>query len=68
MHAGVLGEDEHAVALVDERRLLGDQVQPVEDRVDEQDVELLVGGDRPREVVADLELDRLPAVGARSGR
>ena len=49
--AGVLGEDEHAVALVDERRLLRDQVHPVEDGVHEQHVVLLVGRDRAREVV-----------------
>ena len=45
---GVLREDEHAVALVHERRLLRDEVEPVVDRVDEQHVELLVRGDRLR--------------------
>ena len=62
--AGVLGEDDHAVALVDERRLLRDEVQPVGDRVHEQHVVLLVRGDRPREVVLDLEADRQPALAA----
>ena len=58
VRAGVLGQDEHAVPRVDERRLLGDEVEPVEDGVHEQDVELLVRGDRPVEVVGDPQLDR----------
>src|ERR671934_381096 len=62
VHTRVLGEDEHAVALVHERRLLGDEVEAVVDRVHEQHVELLVGRDRLREVVADLEVDRRPPV------
>ena len=62
VRAGVLGEDEHAVARVHERRLLGDEVHAVEDRVHEQDVELLVRGDRLGEVVLDLEVERHPAV------
>ena len=45
VRAGVLGQDEHAVPLVHERRFLRDQIQPVEDRVHEQDVVLLVRGD-----------------------
>ena len=49
---------EHAVALVHQRRLLGNQVEPVEDRVHEQGVVLLVGGDRLVEVVLDLQIDR----------
>src|SRR5437588_10330146 len=60
VHTRVLGEDQHTVALVDERRLLRDQVEPVEDRVYEQRVELLVRSHGLREVVADLELDRRP--------
>ena len=39
--------------VVHERRLLRDEVEPVHDRVHEQDVELLVRGDRRREVVGD---------------
>ena len=35
VRAGVLGQDQHAVALVHERRLLGDEVHAVEDRVHE---------------------------------
>ena len=67
VRAGVLGEDEHAVARVDERRLLRDEVQAVEDRVHEQHVELLVRGDRPREVVGDAAGRSAPA-GCRSAR
>src|SRR5256885_9293966 len=52
----------HAVALVHERRLLGDEVHAVEDRVHEQRVELLVGSHRADEVVLDREVDRQPAV------
>ena len=62
VRSGVLRQDQHAVALVHERRLLGDEVQPVEDRVHEEDVVVLVRGDGAREVVADLEVDRHPAV------
>ena len=68
VRAGVLGEDEHAVAVVHERRLLRDEIEPVEDGVDEQHVVLLVRGDRLREVVGDLEVDRRPAVALESGR
>src|SRR3954463_2127776 len=49
--AGVLRQDQHAVAAVDERRLLRDEVEAVEDRVDEQRVVLLVRRDRLDEVV-----------------
>ena len=59
---GVLREHDHTVALVHQRRFLRDEVQPVEDRVHEQDVELLVRGDRGDEVVLDHELDGRPAV------
>ena len=58
--AGVLGEDRDALALVDDRPLLGDQVHAVEHRVDEQHVVVLVGGHRLLEVVAQLQLDRHP--------
>src|SRR5438552_1057631 len=40
---------------------LRDEVEPVEDRVHEQSVALLVRGDRLREVVRNLEVDREPA-------
>src|SRR6266511_102864 len=60
--ACVLGEDEHPVAFVYERTLLGDEIQAVVDRIHEQDVILLVGGDRLWEVVPDLQVDRRPAV------
>ena len=50
--------------MVDERRLLGDEVHPVEDRVDEDHVELLVRSDRLRKVVAGVQIDRQPGVGA----
>ena len=58
---GVLGEDHNAVPLVHQGRFLRDEVHAVEDRVDEEDVELFVGGDRSREVVLDAHLDRHPA-------
>ena len=60
MGAGVLREDHDPVSHVDERRLLRDEVHAVEDRVHEQDVELLVRGDGLGEVVLDLEIERLP--------
>ena len=53
-------QDRDAVALVDERALLGDEVHAVEHRVDHQHVVVLVGGDRLLEVVAQLEVDRHP--------
>ena len=56
--ARVLGEDEHAVSPVQQRRLLRDEVETVEDRVHEQHVVLLVGRDGLREVVCDLQVDR----------
>ena len=56
--AGILRQHQHAVAPVDERPLLGDEVHAVVDGVHEQDVVLLVGGDRLRERVGDLDLDR----------
>ena len=58
--AGVLGEDRDALALVDDRALLGDQVHAVEHRVDQQHVVVLVGRHRLLEVVAQLQLDRHP--------
>src|SRR5581483_11529337 len=62
--AGVPGEDEDAVPLVEEESLLRDEIQAVEDRVDEQHVELLVAGEGAREVVRDVELDGCPVVAA----
>src|SRR3712207_7867844 len=44
--ARVLGEDQDAVLLVDDHRLLGYEVHSVAHGVHEQDVEVLVGGDR----------------------
>src|SRR5919108_154968 len=66
VHPRVLRQDQHAVALVHERGLLRDEVETVVDRVHEQRVELLVGGHRLREVVADLEVDRRPALALES--
>ena len=43
--AGFLGEDQDAVLLVYDDRLLGDEVHAVAHGVHEQDVEVLVGGD-----------------------
>ena len=64
VRAGVLGQHEHPVARVDERRLLRDEVQPVEDGVHEQHVVLLVRRDGAGEVVLDAQVDRHPT-GAR---
>ena len=44
--------------VVDERRLLRDEVEAVHDGVHEQHVELLVGGDRRGEVVGDVDVER----------
>ena len=60
VRAGVLRQDRHAVALVDDRALLGDQVHTVEHRVDEQHVVLAVGRHRLVEVVAELQLHGHP--------
>ena len=60
VRAGVLGQQAHAVALVHERALLRDQVHAVEHRVHDQQVVVLVGGDRPVEVLLELEVDRHP--------
>src|SRR4028118_782078 len=62
--AGVLGEHEDAVPLVDDGGLLGDEVHAVADGVDEQDVVVLVRGDGAGEVVHHKELYRGPAVRA----
>ena len=58
--AGVLGEHQDAVAGVDGRRLLGDEVHAVEERVDHEQVEVLVAGDGLVEVLVDAEVDRHP--------
>ena len=64
VRAGVLGEDQHAGAFVHERSFLRNQVHSVDDGVDEEDVVLLVGGDRLGEVVGNPEIDgRPPRVG-----
>ena len=65
--AGVLAEHQHAVAAVEDRPLLGHQVHPVGDRVDEQHVVLRVGGERDREVVLDAQVDGHPVGGAVAG-
>ena len=62
--AGLGREREHRVALVHERALGRDEVEPVADRVHEQHVGPAQQRDRPGEVVVDVEHDRLPAVGA----
>ena len=55
-HAPASGDStSSAVALVDQRALLGHQVQAVADRVDEQDVVAPQRGDRPGEVVGVVE-------------
>src|SRR5262245_14708477 len=64
VRAGVLRQDRHALALVDDRALLRHQVHAVEHRVYDQHVVVLEGGDRLLEVVAQLQLDRHPVGGA----
>ena len=56
-------QHQDAVAGVDRRRLLGDEVHAVEERVDHQQVEVLVAGDRLVEVLVDAEVDRHPVGG-----
>ncbi len=58
--AGVLREDRHPLALVDERALLGDEVHAVEHRVDQQHVVVAVRRHGLLQVVAQLQLDRHP--------
>ena len=60
VRARVLAQDRDPVALVDQRPLLGHQVHPVEHRVDDHHVVVLVGGDRLVQVVAQLQVDRHP--------
>ena len=60
VRARVLAQDRDAVALVDQRPLLGHEVHPVEHGVDHHHVVVLVGGHRLLEVVAQLEVDRHP--------
>ena len=60
VRARVLRENRDAVALVDDRPLLRDEVHAVEHGVHEQHVVVLVGGHRLLEVVAELQLDRHP--------
>ncbi len=52
---------QRAALVGDHRDLLGDQVHAVPDRVDEGHVRQPVGGERAREVVLDVQHDRLPA-------
>src|SRR5918999_2851835 len=61
MGTRVLGQNENAVALVHERRLLRDEVHTVENRVHEQDVVLLVRRHGAWKVVLDAHLQRHPA-------
>ena len=58
----VFRKDNSATTLVEQRRLLGDEIHPVHQGVHEQDVELLVRRDREREVISDAQVDRGPAV------
>ena len=60
VRAGVLRQDQHAGAPVQDRTLLGDQVHPVADGVDQQRVVVLVGRQRDGEVVLDAQVDRHP--------
>jgi hypothetical protein len=53
-------QHEHAVALVDDRALLGDEVQPVSHGVHEQHVVAAQRGDRAREVITGVVEDRRP--------
>ena len=61
-------EDEHAVPIVHERRLLRDEVQPVHHRIDEEHVVLRVRSDRGGEVVVGPRAGRAASPVARSAR
>ena len=60
VRAGLGRQAQQAVAAVDGRAFLGDEVEPVADRVHEQHVVALHRRDRAREVVALVEQDRRP--------
>ena len=62
--AGVLGEDDHAVALVHQRSLLRHEVHAVCERVHEQNVVVLVPGHCLGEVIVNAQVDGLPGVRA----
>ncbi len=53
-------QDQYAALVGDDRHLLGDQVHPVPDRVDQGHVGEPVRGQGPREVVLDVQHDRGP--------
>ena len=60
VRAGLGREAQHAVAAVDDRPFLGDEVESVAQRVDEQHVVALHARDGTGEVVAVVEQDRHP--------
>ena len=57
---GLVGEDEHAVGAVEQRALLGHQVEAVAYRVDQQDVGDGQRGQRAGPVVFDVQDDGSP--------
>ena len=59
-HPCLPAQGEDTIAPVEERPLLGDEVEAVPHRVDEEDVVTGQGGDRSREVVRGVEKDRCP--------
>ncbi len=66
--AGLVAQDQHPVALVDERALLGHQVEAVPDRVHQQHVGPAQGRHRLGVVVLRVEHDRRPVRTGRFGR
>ena len=63
VRARVLGEHHDPVSGVDRRRLLRHEVHAVEDRVDHQQVEVLVARDRLGKVLVDPQVDGHPVRG-----
>ena len=66
--ARLLRQHEHAVALVQRRAFLRNEVHAISHRVHEQDVVGAEGGDRAREVVVDVHHDRLVTALSTSAR
>ena len=58
--SGLAGEDEHAVGPVEQRSLLGHQIEPVTHRVDEQDIGDAQRRQRVGPVVLDVQGDGRP--------
>src|SRR5690606_4128075 len=62
--ARLTGQHQGGTLVGEDRDLLGDQVHPVADRVDQTHVREPVGGQRAGEVVLDVQHHRAPALRA----